>query len=279
MSLGAGFEKGARPAASREPRRAQLHNASGAGGQARQRTRFLTLTHVVTGAHAHAHARALALHVRLNVRAGDLDSLDLPAPNWDALPLPLFEKRFLVETPAVAARGAAEVAAFRASRAIAVDGDDVPKPVTSFDEAPFPAYVRDELRKAGFAAPTPIQAQGWPCALSGRDLIAVAGGMVTAPPVPELPQTLWERAESGGGDTFDRWLTIARGSAYTILAVVGVWGLFTALSSLRRVKLVERTLVDPQTEREAEAQTEAAAEVEEHGRQDGDDMHEHEAAS
>ena len=76
-------------------------------------------------------------------------------------------------------------------------------------------------------------------------------------------------AESGGGDTFDRWLTIARGSAYTILAVVGVWGLFTALSSLRRVKLVERTLVDPQTEREAEAQTEAAAEVEEHGRQEG----------
>ena len=100
---------------------------------------------------------------------------------------------------------------------------------------------------------------------------------MTAPAVPELPQTLWERAESGGGDTFDRWLTIARGSAYTILAVVGVWGLFTALSSLRRVKLVERTLVDPQTEREAEAQTEAAAEVEEHGRQDGDDMHEHEA--
>ena len=72
---------------------------------------------------------------------------------------------------------------------------------------------------------------------------------------------------------------VARGSAYTILAIVGVWGLFTALSSLRRVKLVERTLVDPQTEREAEAQTEAAAEVEEHGRQDGDDMHEHEAAS
>lgn len=112
-----------------------------------------------------------------------------------------------------------------------------------------------------------------------RDLVAVAGGTVTAPAVPELPQTLWERAESGGGDTFDRWLTIARGSAYTILAVVGIWGLFTALSSLRRVKLVERTLVDPQTEREAEAQTEAAAEVEEHGRQDGDDMHEHEAAS
>jgi hypothetical protein len=102
-----------------------------------------------------------------------------------------------------------------------------------------------------------------------RDLVAVAGGTVTAPPVPELPQTLWERAEQGGGDTFDRWLTIARGSAYTILAVMGVWGLFTALRSLRRVQLVEHALSEPQTEHEAEVQTAAAAEVEEHGHEDG----------
>lgn len=97
-----------------------------------------------------------------------------------------------------------------------------------------------------------------------RNLVGVAGGTVTAPPVPELPQTLWERAEHGGGDTFDRWLTIARGSAYTILAVTGVYGLFVALRSLRRVRLVEQTLAEPATEAQAEAQTEAAAEVEEH---------------
>lgn len=53
-------------------------------------------------------------------------------------------------------------------------GANVPKPVTSFDEASFPAYVLAELLKAGFKAPTPIQSQGWPMALQGRDMIGLA---------------------------------------------------------------------------------------------------------
>lgn len=32
----------------------------------------------------------------------------------------------------------------------------------------------NELKKAGFAAPSPIQAQAWPAALLGRDLVAVS---------------------------------------------------------------------------------------------------------
>jgi ATP-dependent RNA helicase DDX5/DBP2 len=31
-----------------------------------------------------------------------------------------------------------------------------------------------QIRRAGFSAPTPIQAQAWPIALSGRDLVAIA---------------------------------------------------------------------------------------------------------
>ncbi len=31
-----------------------------------------------------------------------------------------------------------------------------------------------EVTKAGFTEPTPIQAQGWPMALLGRDLIGIA---------------------------------------------------------------------------------------------------------
>ena len=31
-----------------------------------------------------------------------------------------------------------------------------------------------EVLKAGFVEPTPIQAQGWPMALKGRDLIGIA---------------------------------------------------------------------------------------------------------
>ncbi len=44
----------------------------------------------------------------------------------------------------------------------------------SFEESPFPDYVLDEVRKAGFKGPTPIQSQGWPMALSGRDLVGIA---------------------------------------------------------------------------------------------------------
>lgn len=36
------------------------------------------------------------------------------------------------------------------------------------------AYVLEEVNKAGFSEPTAIQAQGWPMALLGRDLIGLA---------------------------------------------------------------------------------------------------------
>jgi ATP-dependent RNA helicase DDX5/DBP2 len=51
---------------------------------------------------------------------------------------------------------------------------DIPKPVTTFEESPFPDYVLAEITKAGYTAPTPIQAQGWPMALSGRDMVGIA---------------------------------------------------------------------------------------------------------
>jgi superfamily II DNA/RNA helicase len=35
-------------------------------------------------------------------------------------------------------------------------------------------YVLQEIAKAGFVEPTPIQDQGWPMALKGRDLIGIA---------------------------------------------------------------------------------------------------------
>ena len=35
-------------------------------------------------------------------------------------------------------------------------------------------YVLQEVMKAGFTEPTPIQSQGWPMALKGRDLVGLA---------------------------------------------------------------------------------------------------------
>lgn len=88
--------------------------------------------------------------------------------------MPKFEKSFYKEDPAVSARSDADVAAFRAKHNIAVVGPNVPKPVETFDEAGFPAYVMSEVKAQGFPAPTPIQSQGWPMALSGRDVVGIA---------------------------------------------------------------------------------------------------------
>ena len=74
----------------------------------------------------------------------------------------------------VAARSSEEVDRYRSEKDIHVKGDGVPKPVTTFEEASFPEYVLEEVNRAGFKDPTPIQAQGWPMALLGRDLVGLA---------------------------------------------------------------------------------------------------------
>lgn len=49
-----------------------------------------------------------------------------------------------------------------------------PDPMTSFKETPFAPPIRKALENAGFSNPTPTQAQSWPIALDGRDIITVA---------------------------------------------------------------------------------------------------------
>lgn len=51
---------------------------------------------------------------------------------------------------------------------------ECPAPMTAFNSTPFPPPIRRALESAGFANPTPTQAQAWPIALSGRDVITVA---------------------------------------------------------------------------------------------------------
>ncbi|MCJ1269941.1 ATP-dependent RNA helicase dbp2 [Lobaria immixta] len=93
---------------------------------------------------------------------------------WDLATLPKFEKSFYKEDPSVSARSERDVDAFRKLKEIAVMGNHVPRPVHTFDEAGFPKYVMDEVKAQGFAAPTAIQSQGWPMALSGRDVVGIA---------------------------------------------------------------------------------------------------------
>ncbi|XP_076928152.1 DEAD-box ATP-dependent RNA helicase 20-like isoform X2 [Bidens hawaiensis] len=103
---------------------------------------------------------------------GDLDSITLPKQDFGNL-VP-FEKNFYIESQSVSAMPDHEVAMYRGRREITVEGNDVPKPVRMFHEAGFPAYCLEVISSLGFVEPTPIQSQGWPMALKGRDLIGIA---------------------------------------------------------------------------------------------------------
>ena len=66
-----------------------------------------------------------------------------------------------------------KIAAFIAEHQIDVP-EGAPAPFLTFAEAPFPRRLTQALLKQGYESPSPIQAQAWPIALSGKDIVAVA---------------------------------------------------------------------------------------------------------
>ncbi|XP_014271235.1 uncharacterized protein [Halyomorpha halys] len=99
---------------------------------------------------------------------------NLKKPQWDLTALMPFQKNFYVPHKANADRSEEEVVLFRLSREITIKGNRVPAPSQFFEEGNFPDYLMTEIIRQGFARPTAIQAQGWPIALSGRDLVGIA---------------------------------------------------------------------------------------------------------
>jgi len=98
----------------------------------------------------------------------------LKEQTWDLATMPKFEKSFYKEDPAVTNRSSRDVDAFRKEKEMTVQGRGIPRPVENFDEAGFPTYVISEVKQQGFSKPTAIQSQGWPMALSGRDVVGIA---------------------------------------------------------------------------------------------------------
>ncbi|XP_069593119.1 probable ATP-dependent RNA helicase DDX17 [Ranitomeya imitator] len=93
---------------------------------------------------------------------------------WDLNELPKFEKNFYTEHPEVLHMAMHEVEELRRKKEITVRGVNCPKPVYDFQQANFPQYVIDVLVDQRFKEPTPIQCQGFPLALSGRDMVGIA---------------------------------------------------------------------------------------------------------
>eukprot|EP00401_Gymnodinium_catenatum_P063821 CAMPEP_0117569626 /NCGR_PEP_ID=MMETSP0784-20121206/58759_1 /TAXON_ID=39447 /ORGANISM="" /LENGTH=640 /DNA_ID=CAMNT_0005367613 /DNA_START=14 /DNA_END=1933 /DNA_ORIENTATION=+ len=96
--------------------------------------------------------------------------------------------------PIIGQRSAQDVDEYLRQRGIIVRsmrGREPPKPFQAFSETSFPDFVEDlayELFSTD-AKPYPVQAQAWPCALSGMDLVAVAptgGGKTLAFLLPAL---------------------------------------------------------------------------------------------
>ncbi|XP_063240452.1 uncharacterized protein LOC134541157 isoform X2 [Bacillus rossius redtenbacheri] len=98
----------------------------------------------------------------------------LRKPHWDLSRLQPFRKDFYVPHPDIASRPAHEVEEYRTSKEITLKGRNIPNPIRTFEEAGFPDYVIKEIKRQGFKEPTAIQAQGWPIALSGRDMVGIA---------------------------------------------------------------------------------------------------------
>ncbi|XP_042055157.1 DEAD-box ATP-dependent RNA helicase 40-like isoform X2 [Salvia splendens] len=63
---------------------------------------------------------------------------------------------------------------YRQKHEVTASGENVPPPFMTFEAAGFPPELLQEMHAAGFAAPTPIQAQSWPIAEQSRDIVAIA---------------------------------------------------------------------------------------------------------
>ncbi|XP_055906190.1 ATP-dependent RNA helicase abstrakt [Eupeodes corollae] len=64
--------------------------------------------------------------------------------------------------------------AIRRKMRILVEGTDIPPPIRSFKEMKFNKHILSGLDKKNIKKPSPIQVQGIPTVLSGRDLIGIA---------------------------------------------------------------------------------------------------------
>ncbi|XP_043280348.1 probable ATP-dependent RNA helicase DDX17 [Venturia canescens] len=99
---------------------------------------------------------------------------NLRKPRWDLNRLEPFKKDFYIPSDVVHNRDPRIIEQYRSDKEITLRGSSIPNPVFTFDEAGFPDYVIKEIKRQGFKEPTPIQAQGWPIALSGRDMVGIA---------------------------------------------------------------------------------------------------------
>jgi ATP-dependent helicase YprA (DUF1998 family) len=77
---------------------------------------------------------------------------------------------------------------------------DIPAPFMQFTDTPFSQTILQTIKQAGFAIPSHIQAQAWPIAVQGQDMICIAktgSGKTCGFLLPSFHQHLQSRAGVG----------------------------------------------------------------------------------
>lgn len=106
----------------------------------------------------------------------------LRKPNWDMEKLSKVEKDFYRPTSAILNRHPHETESYRSKHEMTLatpcrkenSQKPIPDPIQYFQDVELPDYILNEIRHQNYEFPTPIQGQGWPIALSGRDLVSIA---------------------------------------------------------------------------------------------------------
>ncbi|XP_069810179.1 ATP-dependent RNA helicase DDX42 isoform X2 [Dendropsophus ebraccatus] len=85
-----------------------------------------------------------------------------------------FEKNFYIEHEEISAQTPQQIVELRHKLNLRVSGAAPPRTASSFAHFGFDEQLMHQIRKSEYTQPTPIQCQGVPVALSGRDMIGIA---------------------------------------------------------------------------------------------------------
>ena len=105
---------------------------------------------------------------------GSSNSFSLTPPDFDKLELPPAKKDFYSENDHLNDRDSDEIDDYLDDHNISLKGRYQPRPCITFKDLDLPSEISTALRNKNYEKPTPIQAQTWPIALSGDDMVGLA---------------------------------------------------------------------------------------------------------
>jgi ATP-dependent RNA helicase DDX5/DBP2 len=113
---------------------------------------------------------------------------------------PKQQKRNICEEADASAAGRSAREYREAMQIFVQDESILPDPVQTLEDIPFGKRLRKAMKAKNFTAPTPVQAQSWPIAANGDDLISVAktgSGKTLAFLLPALRKILDAEGDAG----------------------------------------------------------------------------------